>query len=113
MTMRIHGDKIEFPDGTEQITAYDGSSGTATPPVAMKVYANADFDVPHDVTTVIDLTGVSFDDDNTYSDGKFTPKVAGYYQVNAQANAGGGGPMTIVRLFDKDDNTIANGSYDS
>ena len=26
MTMKIHGDKIEFPDGTEQITAYDGSS---------------------------------------------------------------------------------------
>ena len=32
MTIRIHVDKIEFPDGTEQITAYDGSSsgsGTA------------------------------------------------------------------------------------
>ena len=59
------------------------------------------------------LTGVEFDDDNTYSDGKFQPKVAGYYQVNAQVNGNSGGPMTIVRLFDKDDNTIANGSYDS
>ena len=27
MTMRIHGDKIEFPDGTEQFTASSGGSG--------------------------------------------------------------------------------------
>ena len=45
MTMRIHGDKIEFPDGTEQITAYDGSSsgggGTATPTVAFSASLSA------------------------------------------------------------------------
>jgi len=37
MTIRIHGDKIEFPDGTEQFTASTGSGGgsklIATPPV--------------------------------------------------------------------------------
>jgi len=32
--MRIHGDKIEFPDGTEQFTASTGSGGEAQPPVA-------------------------------------------------------------------------------
>ena len=28
--MRIHGDKIEFPDGTEQFTASSGGTGEAT-----------------------------------------------------------------------------------
>ena len=31
MTMRIHGDKIEFPDGTEQFTASSGGGSTPTP----------------------------------------------------------------------------------
>ena len=41
MTMRIHGDKIEFPDGTEQFTASTGSGGgvEAQPPVAFDFVA--------------------------------------------------------------------------
>jgi hypothetical protein len=52
MTMRIHGDKIEFPDGTEQITAYDGSSsgGGGTPTPEDLVWENVTADRVTDAT---------------------------------------------------------------
>ena len=46
MTMRIHGDKIEFPDGTEQFTASSGGGGEAQPPV----YAQANLGVNNTVS---------------------------------------------------------------
>ena len=32
MTIKIQGDKITFPDNTEQTTAYDGASGGGSTP---------------------------------------------------------------------------------
>ena len=53
MTMRIHGDKIEFPDGTEQFTASTGGGGEAKPPVAFNMARNSVQTIPNASTTYV------------------------------------------------------------
>ena len=64
MTMRIHGDKIEFPDGTEQFTASTGGGGEAQPPVVFRGNLSADQSVPKSTFTKINLDTPSTDTDN-------------------------------------------------
>ena len=83
MTMRIHGDKIEFPDGTEQFTASSGSGGEAQPPVVMScklkeqpVTSNSPFNVAVDT--------VYADTNNGIKDNKYIVPEDGFYDIKAQ-----------------------------
>ena len=63
MTMRIHGDKIEFPDGTEQFTASNGGGSTPTPEALVWEDKTADraygtvYTNTNDVPLYISVTG--------------------------------------------------------
>jgi hypothetical protein len=87
MTMRIHGDKIEFPDGTEQFTASSGT-GTATPPVAFNLAMTTDFDVASNVETVVPFNNAVIDTDNARSGNKYVVKKAGLYDLSYSAGLG-------------------------
>jgi len=84
MTMRIHGDKIEFPDGTEQFTASTGSGGDveAQPAVVFRGVLINDQVVDSEVLTKVNLGTAIIDSHNSLVDGTFKPSVAGYYQVS-------------------------------
>ena len=110
MTIKIQGDKITFPDDSEQTTAYDGSSGGGVPeaPIDGKEYARKDAEwvevtggdavafrgellanqtVAGSTMTKVNLDTSSIDTDSALVDGKFKPSVAGYYQVNGAVGA--------------------------
>ena len=87
MTMRIHGDKIEFPDGTEQFTASSGGGGEAQPPVLFDVWKKENQDIPKHEWTKITFDTVEVDTDSFFSDSKFQPTKEGYYQINFRGRA--------------------------
>ena len=85
MTMRIHGDKIEFPDGTEQFTASTGGGGDAQPPVAFSVTKSASQVCEPFSNVKITFDTKEFDSNSDFDspNTKFQPNKAGVYQINA------------------------------
>ena len=108
MTIKIQGDKITFPDDSEQTTAYDGSSGGGIPeaPIDGKQYGRQDAEWTEvigggDVTSSVTYTGVYTEaldipstGEVTYTkvpfagegwvDGKYTVDTDGSFIVNAK-----------------------------
>ena len=66
--MRIHGDKIEFPDGTEQFTASTGSGDVvATPPVAFAMSnptPSGSQSIPQNTETLVEFDTSTIDTDS-------------------------------------------------
>ena len=113
MTIKIQGDKITFPDDSEQTTAYDGSSGgvpeapvdgkqygrqdeewtevtggggDSPSPVSFQAYCSTDAQVfAGDVTAQVGFDVFEWDTNSGFDSAtsSYTPNVAGYYQVNA------------------------------
>ena len=113
MTMKIHGDKIEFPDGTEQFTAYDGSSGGGSggKTLAFRGELGVEQTVETAKWTKVELDNASVDTDNSLTDSKFQPSVAGYYQVNGSvcSNCNPDSTETGSRIY-KNGSTLTQGS---
>ena len=84
MTMRIHGDKIEFPDGTEQFTASSGGGGEAQPPVAFNYTLSADQKLIKSTRTLVNFDTKNIDTDDSFDTGKkaFVAPKSGLYQIN-------------------------------
>jgi hypothetical protein len=95
-TWTFSGASLLFPDGTTQNTAFsDAQVGSA-----FSAYANS---TPQTITTgsqqKVLFQTEEFDTNNNYINSRFTPTVAGYYQLNAQVRldgASGTGEMMIV-----------------
>ena len=90
MTMRIHGDKIEFPDGTEQFTASTGGGGDAQPPVAFNMARNSVQTIPNASTTYVQFNESKIDTndivelDTTDGTGlRITKETAGLWNLSA------------------------------
>ena len=88
MTMRIHGDKIEFPDGTEQFTASSGGGGDAQPAVAFSVGLKTSVSSGSDFRK-LSFDDVLYDDDSLLKDGKIVIKKEGYYQLSSRVGTSG------------------------
>jgi hypothetical protein len=85
MTMRIHGDKIEFPDGTEQFTASSGGGVEAQPPVYfMGIVKDAQsLDVMGEDADVVFGNKVNDSDNGFNADGSiYTIQKDGVYKLN-------------------------------
>ena len=119
MTIKIQGDKITFPDDSEQTTAYDGSSGGGVPeaPIDGKEYARKDAEwvevtggdavafraelsasqtIASVTWTKINLNTASIDTNSSLTDGKFQPSVSGYYQINGSVMSFSTVPSTLT-----------------
>lgn len=59
-------------------------------------YASAGTTVPDSTYTKILFAGEDFDTNNNYSSSRFTPTVAGYYQINANSRFGA---FTVSSIF--------------
>ena len=86
MTMRIHGDKIEFPDGTEQFTASSGGV-EAQPPVAFNYSTSTNVAIAGDnVNHSIIWDEVNVDTDTCLSPSGeyYVVKKEGLYNLSCQ-----------------------------
>ena len=112
MTIKIQGDKITFPDNTEQTTAYDGSSGggasgggDAQPPVAFGMYlTDAQSPATAGVETTVILDTVELDTDNgAQPDGTYIVQKEGIYNLSYQgfvsvANSNGYDCRAVMKI---------------
>ena len=89
MTMRIHGDKIEFPDGTEQFTASTGGGGDAQPPVAFNLSLSSDQDVNSGEEATVKFDTALIDTENAFdnTENSYVVKKEGIYQLNYSSRA--------------------------
>jgi len=87
MTMRIHGDKIEFPDGTEQFTASSGGDVEAQPPVAFEVKASEKQYFTTGVEEKLIFGTTKLDTDNAFdsTNNHYVAPRDGIMQINAGA----------------------------
>ena len=84
MTMRIHGDKIEFPDGTEQFTASSGGGGEAQPPVAFNMNNVTRTECTPNEFTDVSFKGVLIDTDKgVQADSSYIVQKSGTYSLSA------------------------------
>ena len=88
--MRIHGDKIEFPDGTEQFTASSGSGVEAQPAVAFDMVRNSAQTIPNASTTYVSFNEARIDTNGIVelatTDGtglRITKETAGLWNLSA------------------------------
>ena len=113
MTMRIHGDKIEFPDGTEQFTASSGGGGEAQPPVYAQTNLDANKSVSGGTEVFLNMNEeLSNSGDFDTSGGNFRALKDGIYkfeyQVAVQSDSNGTleAHYTYVKV-----NNVVNGLY--
>jgi len=87
-----------LPDAT--ITQAELASGVAGTGPAFRAFRTATTSIPSGVTTKLALNGETFDTANCFdstTNYRFTPNVAGYYQVNGNIGVGpSGGSLTQV-----------------
>jgi hypothetical protein len=77
--------------------------GTGGKTVAFRGELSADQTVVDVTTTKVNLDTASIDTDNAFSDGKFQPSVAGYYQVNATLIGSGNSLQTRPFIYKNDE----------
>ena len=58
-------------------------------------------------TTKITLDGENFDTNNNFANSRFTPTVAGYYQINGYANTAGATLALMARIFKNNQSALA------
>ena len=87
--MRIHGDKIEFPDGTEQFTASTGGGGTATPPVAFNLQISSGLQMSDGTNNrfQIILDEATIDTANGHDGSGYVVQQTGIYNLSYKINA--------------------------
>jgi hypothetical protein len=90
---------VKFPDGTTQTTAAAGA--TAGP--AFSAYLSSNQSVTSGTDTKVTLDTEEFDTNSNFASSRFTPTVAGYYQINGgvylagTANTQAGGLVYIYK----------------
>jgi len=98
MTMRIHGDKIEFPDGTEQFTASSGGGGEAQPPVAFNYEMSANQVIDKLERVAVNFNTKVIDTDNAFdvSNNCYVVPKSGLYQLNSTLRLQSLNPSNLV-----------------
>lgn len=86
---------ITFPDSTIQNTAFTGTAYPTGP--AFSAYASATQNFTANSITKIVYDTEEFDTNNNYASSRFTPTVAGYYQINASFYIDGS--MVLLTLY--------------
>lgn len=102
MTVTIDGTSgITYPAGTIQGTGYGP---------AFSAYANAATSLTGGVSTKLTLGTETFDTANCFASSRFTPNVAGYYQINGAVRTDSTSSYFTAYLF-KNGNVLNGGSF--
>ena len=101
---------LTLPDATGTVLT------TATPGVpingpAFSAYASASQSVTSGVDTKVVFNTEQFDTNNNFASNRFTPTVAGYYQLNTTVRFNGTTPSQYILYFFKNGSTALIGNF--
>lgn len=104
---------ITFPDSTVQNTAFTGTAYPTGP--AFGAYLSSNQSISSGVTTKISFDTEEFDTNNNFASSRFTPTVAGYYQINAasyiQTTANTQSPVSAIYIYKNGSINKQGGAY--
>ena len=77
---------------------------------AFRAYGSGTTSLPNNVSTKVNLATEDFDTNNNFSSSRFTPSVAGYYQVNAAVYVNTA-PSFLQAIIFKNGSAVSAGSH--
>jgi hypothetical protein len=86
---------------TQTLPAADGVTMVTGNMPAFSAYANATQTISNGTFTKVTYSVEDFDTNNNFASSRFTPTVAGYYQINAHCayGAGSGSGETLIAIY--------------
>lgn len=96
-------------DVTVQVPSQNCTLGIAGP--AFKAYNSANQSVTTNVWTKCTLDSESYDTNNNFASSRFTPTVAGYYQINAQLATSSSSTSSVKCAIYKNGSVYANSIF--
>jgi len=124
-TLDLSGKTVTLPDSNistakiadANVTQAKLAANVAGNGPAFRAYANSTTTLPSGVAAKITLGGEDFDTASCFASSRFTPNVAGYYQINAgtllSAASGVPGGAYFAALIYKNGSFVAGGSHSS
>jgi hypothetical protein len=82
-----------------QLPVANGGTGLSAGGPAFSVYSNADQTTTTNVWTKITFQVEEYDTNNNFASSRFTPTVAGYYQINGSYYSNGGPSRCAVGIY--------------
>lgn len=86
------------------------AANVATTGPAFRAYANTSTTLLNNVWTIVTLDGETFDTNNNFASNRFTPTVAGYYQIQAAVYVSTAPQYLQVAIY-KNGNSYAGGNH--
>ena len=93
---------LQLASGTGNLVTVPSVTGTAMVSgnmPAFRAQANSTTSLPNSTWTKVTLASIDFDTNSNFSSSRFTPTVAGYYQINAGVETSVATATSLVGIF--------------
>jgi len=88
------------------------AAGVAGNGPAFRAYASGTTSIPNNIATKVNLATESYDTDNNFASSRFTPTVAGYYQINGAVYISTAPAFLQAQIF-KNGSLVTSGPHTS